>query len=181
MTRPLEAQFDLTLSRLTSPIGEILLAADADGAVRALDFHDYEPRMLRLLGRRYPRFALTAGAAPVGVAASLDAYFNGDANALDALRVETAGTDFQRSVWQALRTIPAGQTWTYGRLAQAIGRPSAMRAVGLANGANPVALIVPCHRVIGANGALTGYAGGMERKAWLLAHEARRHAAGLAA
>ena len=86
-------------------------------------------------------------------------------------RVKTGGTDFQRSVWAALRTIPAGETWSYGRLASAIGKPAAVRAVGLANGANPVGVIVPCHRVVGANGTLTGYAGGLERKRWLLAHE----------
>lgn len=181
MTRPPEAMLELTLSRLASPIGEILLVTDADGVVRALDFHDYEPRMMRLLGRHYPRFSLTPGAAPAEVAASLNAYFSGAATALETIRVETGGADFQRSIWQALRTIPAGQTWTYGRLAQAIGRPSAVRAAGLANGANPVALIVPCHRVIGANGALTGYAGGLERKQWLLVHEVRSVAAGMAA
>jgi methylated-DNA-[protein]-cysteine S-methyltransferase len=91
--------------------------------------------------------------------------------ALDGLTVTTGGTDFQRSVWKALRAIPAGETRTYGQLAAAIGSPKAVRAVGLANGRNPVALIVPCHRVIGANGTLTGYAGGLERKRWLLQHE----------
>ena len=181
MTRPPESVLDLNLSRLPTPIGEILLAADPDGVVRALDFHDYEPRMMRLLNRHYPRFTLTAGAAPSSAAQALDPYFGGDATALQALPVATGGTDFQRSIWKALRTIPTGQTWTYGRLAQTIGRPSAVRAAGLANGANPIALIVPCHRVIGANGALTGNAGGMERKAWLLAHEARIGAAGIAA
>lgn len=177
MIRPPEAALELTLSRLASPIGEILLVTDADRHVRALDFHDHEPRMMRLLGRHYAHVGLTTGAAPASVRTALDAYFSGDIDALNALGVSTGGTDFQRSVWRALRTIPAGRTWAYGRLAQAVGRPSAVRAAGLANGANPVALIVPCHRVIGANGTLTGYAGGMERKAWLLAHEAR-HGAG---
>lgn len=174
MTRPPEAAF--TLSRIASPLGEILLVADADGAVRALDFHDHEPRMMRLLNRHYGRFVLTPGPAPAPVRQALDAYFAGDLSVLDRLATATGGGDFQRSIWRTLRTIPAGATWTYGRLAQAIDRPRAVRATGLANGANPIALIVPCHRVIGANGKLTGYAGGLERKAWLLDHEAR-HAA----
>jgi methylated-DNA-[protein]-cysteine S-methyltransferase len=99
------------------------------------------------------------------------AYFDGQLNAIDDLPVATPGTDFQRMVWQALRTIPVGQTISYSVLAQRIGRPAACRAVGLANGANPISIIVPCHRVIGANAALTGYGGGVERKRWLLAHE----------
>jgi methylated-DNA-[protein]-cysteine S-methyltransferase len=180
MTRPPEARHSLILSRLPSPLGEILLVTDAGGAVRALDFHDFEPRMLRLLGRHYAAFDLSPGEAPVAVREALEAWFGGDLAALDRIPVATGGTDFQRSIWAALRTIPAGRTWTYGRLAQTIARPSAVRAAGLANGANPVALIIPCHRVIGADGTLTGYAGGLERKRWLLAHEAR-HAAAQAA
>ena len=100
-----------------------------------------------------------------------DAYFAGDAGALDAVALKLGGTDFQRTVWAALRAIPWGDTQSYGGLAKAIGKPSASRAVGLANGSNPVAIVVPCHRVIGANRALTGYAGGLERKRYLLRHE----------
>ena len=85
--------------------------------------------------------------------------------------MQTNGTEFQRDVWAALRTIPAGQTRTYGELAKQINRPAAVRAVGMTNGANPIGIVVPCHRVIGANGTLTGYAGGLERKRWLLEHE----------
>jgi methylated-DNA-[protein]-cysteine S-methyltransferase len=107
----------------------------------------------------------------------LAAFFAGDAHAIDDIAVETGGADFQRDVWSALREIPAGETWTYGQLAKHIGRPAAVRAVGLANGSNPVGVVVPCHRVIGASGALTGYAGGLERKAWLLNHEAGQRAA----
>ena len=110
--------------------------------------------------------------APEAVRDALAAWFAGDLGALDGLPVKTGGTPFQRAVWKALRDIPAGETRTYGQLATAIGAPRAVRAVGLANGANPVGVIVPCHRVIGANGTLTGYAGGLERKRWLLAHEA---------
>lgn len=165
----------LILDRLDTPVGQVLLVVDGDGAVRALDFHDYEPRLRRLLRLHYSAFDLTPGVAPEAVRAAVAAYFAGDPTALDTLDVQTGGTDFQRSVWAALRAIPVGETRTYGQLAAAIGRPSAVRAVGLANGSNPVAVIVPCHRVIGANGALTGYAGGLERKQWLLEHE-RRHA-----
>jgi methylated-DNA-[protein]-cysteine S-methyltransferase len=168
----------LTLDRIATPVGEVLLATDAGGAVRALDFADYEARMLRLLKRHYGVVELVPGRAPETVRAAVEAYFGGDARALEGVRVTTGGTPFQRAVWAALRTIPAGETWSYGRLASAIGKPSAVRAVGLANGANPVGIIVPCHRVIGANGTLTGYAGGVERKRWLLAHEGRSDGTG---
>jgi methylated-DNA-[protein]-cysteine S-methyltransferase len=162
-----------TLDRITTPVGTVLLVTDGEGAVRALDFDDYEDRMLRLLARHYGPVTLSQGAAPAGVRAAITAYFDGDRQALDGIAVRTGGTDFQRQVWAALRAIPAGETRSYGQLAVAIDRPKAVRAVGLANGANPVGIIVPCHRVIGANGSLTGYAGGLDRKTWLLAHEAR--------
>jgi methylated-DNA-[protein]-cysteine S-methyltransferase len=161
----------LTLDRVATPVGEVLLVTDSEGAVRALDFADYEARMTRLLARHAPGAAVADGRAPERVRAAVEAYFSGDVRALDGLTVTTGGTDFQRSVWKALRAIPAGETRTYGQLAAAIGAPKAVRAAGLANGQNPVAVIVPCHRVIGANGTLTGYAGGLERKRWLLEHE----------
>ena len=163
----------LTLDRIPTPVGELLLVTDGDGAVRALDFCDFEDRLRRLLTRHYGPVVLTPGRAPVTVRAAIDAYFAGDRSALDGIPVRTGGTEFQRQVWAALREIPAGETRSYGQLAAAIDRPKAVRAVGLANGANPVGIIVPCHRVIGANGTLTGYAGGVERKKWLLEHEAR--------
>lgn len=162
-----------TLDRIPTPVGTVLLVTDDDGAVRALDFDDYEPRMLRLLARHYGPVTLSPGNAPAAVRQAIAAYFAGDRSALDRIAVRTGGTEFQRQVWAALRAIPAGETRSYGQLANAIDRPKAVRAVGLANGANPVGIIVPCHRVIGANGTLTGYAGGLERKKWLLAHEAR--------
>ena len=171
MSKPPET-LNLILDRLASPVGEVLLVVDAGGAVRALDFHDYEDRLRRLLRLHYGAVVLTEGRAPEAVRRAVEAYFAGDLAAFDAIRVETGGTVFQRAVWRALRDIPAGETRTYGQLAQAVGSPKAVRAVGLANGANPVGVIVPCHRVIGANGTLTGYAGGLERKRWLLAHEA---------
>jgi methylated-DNA-[protein]-cysteine S-methyltransferase len=162
---------ELTLDRLATPVGEMLVVTDAEGAVRALDFADYEERMRRLLARRWGPVTLTPGRAPDRVRDAIAAYFAGDLTALDGLEVKTNGTAFQRDVWAALRRIPAGATVSYGQLAQAIGRPKAVRAVGLANGGNPVGVIVPCHRVIGANGTLTGYAGGVERKRALLRHE----------
>jgi methylated-DNA-[protein]-cysteine S-methyltransferase len=101
-------------------------------------------------------------------------YFAGDLTAIEKLRVETGGTHFQHEVWRALRDIACGTTISYAQLAERIGRPNAVRAVGLANGSNPVGIVVPCHRVIGANGSLTGYGGGIERKRWLLEHESKR-------
>ncbi|GLS01876.1 methylated-DNA--protein-cysteine methyltransferase [Brevundimonas denitrificans] len=163
----------LTLDRVATPVGEVLLVTDGEGAVRALDFADYEDRMSRLLRRHAPGATVADGRAPEGVRAAVERYFSGDVRALDGLTVRTGGTEFQRTVWKALRAIPAGETRTYGQLAAAIGSPRAVRAAGLANGQNPIAVIVPCHRVIGANGTLTGYAGGIERKRWLLDHERR--------
>jgi len=107
-----------------------------------------------------------------GVVSQLDAYFAGELQEFD-VELDLVGTDFQRAVWQGLRDIPYGTTWTYGQLAAHIGRPSAVRAVGLANGRNPVAIVVPCHRVIGADGSMTGYGGGIERKQALLGLEQR--------
>ncbi len=152
-----------------SPIGTILLVSDGT-ALHALDFEDYEGRALRLLQRYHGPCELVPGRT-AGVAERLAAYFTGELTALDAIPVQTGGSEFQRRVWRALRRIPAGSTMSYGHLAAEIGAPTASRAVGLANGANPVALVVPCHRVIGANGNLTGYGGGLWRKAWLLRHE----------
>jgi methylated-DNA-[protein]-cysteine S-methyltransferase len=161
----------LLLDRIPSPIGEILLVHDHEGRLRALDFHDYEARMHRLLRLHYRAVDLAPAAAPATTVDGLHAYFGGDRGALQGLRVETGGTPFQRSVWAALRTIPSGSTTTYGDLAARIGNPKAVRAVGLANGANPVAIVVPCHRVIGSSGGLTGFGGGLHRKQWLLEHE----------
>ena len=157
-----------------TPVGAALLVTDQAGRLRAFDFEDYEPRMRRLMRRHYGETPLEAGAAPKALKLKIDRYFAGDLQALDDIDWATNGTAFQRSVWRALTTIPAGETLSYGGLAERIGRPTAVRAVGLANGANPVAVVVPCHRVIGANGALTGYGGGLARKQWLLEHEGAR-------
>jgi O-6-methylguanine DNA methyltransferase len=160
----------LQLDRFATPIGDLLLVFD-DDALRALDFADFEDRMHRLLRLHYGAVTLTEAPAPASITAPLTAYFAGDLTALDKVAVATGGTDFQRQVWAALRNIPAGTTASYGELAVAVGRPKASRAVGMANGSNPIGIVVPCHRVIGANGTLTGYAGGVERKRWLLRHE----------
>jgi len=161
---------DLIFDRFPSPIGNLLLVSDGK-ALRALDFHDYEERMHRLMERQYGRVSLMPGPIPAAIARSLEAYFGGDLAATRSIPVETGGTPFQRRVWAALRNIPDGTTTTYGALAIALGQPGASRAVGLANGANPVGIVVPCHRVIGANGSLTGFGGGLDRKKWLLEHE----------
>jgi methylated-DNA-[protein]-cysteine S-methyltransferase len=163
------------LARVPTPIGTMLIATDEQDRLRVLDWDDHIPRMERLLRRYYGGGAALkeGGASPV-IAERLAAYVAGDIAAIDGIPAESAGTPFQREVWAALREIPAGETWSYGRLAAHIGRPAAVRAVGLANGANPIGVVVPCHRVIGANGTLTGYGGGIERKRWLLEHEGVR-------
>jgi methylated-DNA-[protein]-cysteine S-methyltransferase len=163
----------LRLDRFASPIGTILLVSDDEGALRALDFEDYASRMQTLVRRYYGEVELHDRSAPKAARRALETYFDGEIAALARVDVATGGSPFQREVWTALRAIPAGAATSYGALATKLGRPSASRAVGLANGANPIAIVVPCHRVIGANGALTGYGGGLPRKRWLLDHELR--------
>jgi methylated-DNA-[protein]-cysteine S-methyltransferase len=159
------------LDRLPTPIGIALLVTDTQGALRALDWQDYEPRMRQLLRLQYGAVTLADARAPENVKAALAGYFEGDLDRLETIPWRIAGTPFQRRVWTALRTIPAGTTMSYGALAAKLDVASAVRAVGHANGANPISVVLPCHRVIGANGSLTGYGGGLERKRWLLEHE----------
>jgi methylated-DNA-[protein]-cysteine S-methyltransferase len=161
----------LTIDCLETPIGELLLVVDGEGRLRAVDWRDYEDRMLLLLRRYCAPRGCTLAPGRAAATAPLAAYFKGDLAAIDGLPVAPGGTQFQRRVWTALRRIPCGQTVSYAALAKEIGHPSAVRAVGHANGANPVSVVVPCHRVIGADGTLTGYGGGLARKHWLLAHE----------
>ena len=163
------------LERADTPTGVMLIVTDNEGRLRAVDWEDYEERMWRLFRRRYGRDGVALIETPNVSAATraLHAYFEGDLAAIDDLPTATNGTDFQRDVWAALRRIPTGATTTYGALAAGIGRPKAVRAVGLANGSNPIAVVVPCHRVIGADATLTGYGGGLDRKRWLLEHERR--------
>ncbi len=163
----------MLLERVTieSPLGP-LRAALRGRALCALDFQDRWPRVEAALRRRFGEISWRDGAPPQWLARCLGAYFAGRLDALDDLATDAGGTGFQRAVWAALRRVPPGTTTTYGALARALGRPGAARAVGAANAHNPVAIVVPCHRVIGAAGTLCGYAGGVGRKQWLLTHEA---------
>jgi len=161
----------LYLDRLATPIGEALIVTDQEGVLRAFDWADRESSMARLLRLHYGSLRPEAGDAPADIRLRVRRYFDGDAACLAGIAWRTAGTAFQRAVWSALTTIPAGETRSYGALAATIGCPTAVRAVGMANGANPISIVVPCHRVIGADGSLTGYGGGIERKRWLLRHE----------
>ena len=159
------------LDRLQTPIGVALLVTDAEGVLRALDWEEYQPRMNELLRLQYRAVVLHDARAPKDMRAALSAYFEGDLASLHTIKWRVAGTPFQRKVWNALPRIPVGTTMSYGRLAAQLGTPDAMRAVGHANGSNPISVVVPCHRLIGANGSLVKYGGGLERKRWLLAHE----------
>jgi methylated-DNA-[protein]-cysteine S-methyltransferase len=159
------------LDRLVTPIGAALLVSDADGVLRALDWEEYEPRMKELLRLQYGAVSLTEARAPVEIKTALTGYFKGDLDRLGAIPWRVGGTPFQRKVWTALPKIPAGTTMSYGALAAQLDAPKATRAVGHANGANPLSVVLPCHRLIGAGGSLVKYGGGLERKRWLLAHE----------
>jgi methylated-DNA-[protein]-cysteine S-methyltransferase len=161
---------ELQIDRVPSPIGPVLLVADGASLV-SLDFEAYQGRLHALLAKRYGHYRLARARDPLGASSRLEAYFAGELGALDEIPVETGGTEFQRAVWTGLRQIPTGTVTSYGDLAASLGRPKACRAVGYANSLNPVAIVLPCHRVIGKNRTLTGYAGGLERKRWLLAHE----------
>ena len=163
----------LLLDRLDTPTGEMLIVADRDGNLRAIDWAEHEARMRRFLSLHYGQtgFCFEPTRNPSGLTGAINRYFAGEVQIIDTLPVQTGGTPFQRSVWRALREIPCGATVSYAQLAQRIGRSYAVRAVGLANGSNPVPVVIPCHRVIGSNGSLTGYGGGVERKRWLLEHE----------
>lgn len=163
----------LIRSLIDTPVAQLQLFCDPGGVVRVLDFDNESPRTARLVRTWYRDLPVEQGAAPVMVAEALAAYFAGEMAALARVLWKTVGTDFQQTVWRALLDIPAGETTTYAALAARIGRPAAVRAVGAANGANPVGLVIPCHRLIGSDGSLTGYGGGLERKRWLLDHERR--------
>jgi methylated-DNA-[protein]-cysteine S-methyltransferase len=159
------------LDRLDTPIGTALLVFDDGGLLRALDWEEYAPRMKELLRLHYGTVILKDARAPRDSRAALTGYFKGDLDRLGTVEWRVAGTPFQRKVWTALPKIPAGTTMSYGALAAKLNAPNATRAVGHANGSNPISVVVPCHRLIGANGALVKYGGGLERKRWLLEHE----------
>ncbi|MBW4564134.1 MAG: methylated-DNA--[protein]-cysteine S-methyltransferase [Mojavia pulchra JT2-VF2] len=160
----------LLFDKISSEVGTILIVSDGE-KLCALDFADYEQRMSKLLQRRYGNFYFQNVKNPQGFSSKIQAYFQGDRTSLNNIPVSTGGTAFQQQVWLALQTIAWGTVISYGELAKRIGKSTAYRAVGMANSLNPVAIALPCHRVVGANAALTGYAGGLERKRWLLAHE----------
>jgi methylated-DNA-[protein]-cysteine S-methyltransferase len=166
----------ILLERMESPVGEVIVGTDEAGVLRIVDFTGYEARMCKLLARQYGKgkTVLEEAQKSSDAVRALDRYFKGDLDAIKGVKTAHGGTEFQRKVWKALRAIPAGRTTSYGALARKMGFPQAARAVGLANGANPIAIVVPCHRVVGSDGSLTGYGGGMDRKEWLLAHEAAR-------
>jgi methylated-DNA-[protein]-cysteine S-methyltransferase len=159
--------------RFNTPTGWMLLVTDPEQRLRSLEWEDNGDRMQRLLRLHYGEAGYRCEDSPIQSPArlALEAYFEGELEAITRLRTATRGTTLQRAVWSALRNIPAGTTLSYGQLAREIGNPTAVRAVGAANGANPISVVVPCHRVIGADGSLTGFGGGLERKRWLLEHE----------
>ncbi|MEQ8662762.1 MAG: methylated-DNA--[protein]-cysteine S-methyltransferase [Gammaproteobacteria bacterium] len=158
--------------RLATPLGPLVLVEDAAGRLRGAEWADAEARLARWLARqRLARTPRRVDVAALAASAALTAYFDGVLERLADIEVVMTGSPFQQAVWQALRGLAPGSTLAYGALAARLGRPRAARAVGAANGANPCAVVVPCHRLVGADGALTGYAGGLARKRWLLAHE----------
>jgi len=166
----------LETCEVKTPLGALQLFAEGDRLV-GLEFSDRgksRARLRRQLEGAYGEFDLKHVKDPAGAATRLRRYFAGDSRALDDQPVLGHGTPFQQRVWKELRAIPAGTTRSYGELAKAIGRPKSVRAVGAANGANPVAIFVPCHRVVASDGTAHGYGGGIERKEWLLAHESGR-------
>jgi methylated-DNA-[protein]-cysteine S-methyltransferase len=155
---------------MATPAGAIVLVERGPRLV-GLVFEDHWKRFRRDLETRFGTFTFEEPMQTKSAAEALQRYFAGDLGALGDVEVDTGGTPFQQLVWTALRRIPAGTTWSYARLAREIGRPPATRAVAAANGANPVSIVIPCHRVIGSDGSLTGYGGGLPRKRWLLVHE----------
>jgi len=163
----------LLLNRIASPLGDILLVIDEDQRARALSFADHQSRFLRQLDERYGRYELRDVPSPSPIGTKLARYFAGEFDALDDVQTAVEGSELQHRVWTAMRGIPAGQVTSYGELARDLGYTDPRMAVevGAAVGANPIAIVVPCHRVIGKDGSLKGYAWGLHRKRWLLAHE----------
>ena len=166
----------LTLSWLDSPIGPLALATDPEGRLRGVSFSgDRTDAPVRCMRREYPAAAFHDGEPPAVIARELQAYFAGDRHALTripwSLDGASAADGFQSRIWRALADVPAGQTLTYGEIAKRAGDPGAAQAAGVALNRNPIALVLPCHRVIGADGAMVGFGGGLERKTWLLRHE----------
>lgn len=160
----------LWIDRLDSALGTLTIVTDATHLC-ALEYEGYGDRMMSLLQRCYDTIELQPKANPLGITQKLVSYLDGNYDAMVDIPVNPGGTPFQQKVWHQLTSIPRGHTWTYGELAAALDKPTAARAVGMANSKNPIVIVIPCHRVIGASQTLTGYSGGIERKKWLLDHE----------
>ncbi len=154
---------------------DLILVSDGQALV-ALEFSPHEKRLRERLEKRFGSVEWIPTVNPQGVREAMRAYFAKEWDPIQALPVNPGATSFQQQVWQALRGIPPGEVRTYGELATQLGNPNTARAVGRANALNPIAIVIPCHRIIGAGSNLTGYAGGLERKRWLLAHEADKAA-----
>jgi methylated-DNA-[protein]-cysteine S-methyltransferase len=153
-----------------TPIGSMVLMVESNMLI-GLEFDDQPERYMKDIRRRFPDHQMRDTANPCGFSDRVLAYYKGDLRAIDGLAARGDGTPFQERVWAELRRIKMGTTISYGELASRLGNRNAMRAVGLANGRNPISVVVPCHRVIGSDGTLTGYGGGVARKNWLLNHE----------
>ena len=162
---------ELSLMVYESPIGAMDMVMDGDTLVY-LDFAGNPDRFHRLLGARFGDFSTRPGSENAKIHTALERYFQQGGNPFGDIPLETYGTPFQRQVWQALQKIPPGATIDYSTLAKRVGNPRAVRAVGSSNGRNPISIIIPCHRVVGRDGTLRGYAGGEDRKRWLIDHEA---------
>jgi methylated-DNA-[protein]-cysteine S-methyltransferase len=156
--------------RVETPIGDMILVAK-DGVLLLLEFQDSEDRVAREMRARFGEVELQEASNPFGLSDFIRDYFTGNLHALDTLITDGGGTAFEQQVWKELRKIPAGSTVSYGDIARKLGDINLSRAVGIANARNPVAVVVPCHRVIGSDGTMTGYGGGLHRKEWLLRHE----------
>lgn len=163
--------------RIDTPLGPMALLA-RDGALLLLEFDDDNERVAREMRRRFAGEEAQRTDDPFGLSSRLRAYFAGDLTAIENIATEGGGTDFEEQVWAELKRIPCGKTCSYGDIARKLGDIALSRAVGIANARNPVAVVVPCHRVIGSDGSLTGYGGGLPRKKWLLEHEGVRPAQG---
>jgi methylated-DNA-[protein]-cysteine S-methyltransferase len=168
---------NLLMDRVASPIGDLLIVSDGMNLC-AVEFEGGKQRLEPGLRKRFGEVTLCETNDPQGFSSQIRAYFAGQLDAISGIPVDTGGTEFQRLVWKMLCNIPCGSTWSYSELAQKIGKPGASRAVGLVNGSNPVPLVLPCHRVVGADGSLTGYGGGLDRKKWLIEHEKAPHVPG---
>ncbi|CAN5382022.1 methylated-DNA--[protein]-cysteine S-methyltransferase [soil metagenome] len=170
----------LILSSVESPVGALAFACDADGVVRGCSFAGGNAAsagggLARTMRHEYPGADIREGVAPVALVETLNAYFGGDRAALEriawSLDGATSEAGFQARVWRALAEVPAGVTISYGEMAKRVGEPGAAQAAGVALNRNPIALVLACHRVVGADGAMVGFGGGLERKTWLLRHE----------